>query len=93
MIANEEWAYEAHVVLCLRLNYIRLVLQLVHAYSVDKQMGTNKALHSTEPHNNVLCTKRCTELRCLQNHFESAYPYPLLTEFKDVAEQGFLDHL
>jgi hypothetical protein len=93
MIADEERAYEAHVVLCLRLNFIRPALQLVRAHWIDKQMGTKKMLHSAEPHDDVLCTEYCIELRCLHDKFEGAYRYPLLMESKDVAEQGLLDCL
>ncbi len=56
-------------------------------------MGANKALHSAAPCNKVLRTECCTELRCLHNHFEGAYRNPLLMEFKDVVEQGFLNCL
>ncbi len=88
MIANEERVYEVHVVLCLCLNFIKPVLQLVHAHLIDKQMRTNEALYSAEPLNNVLRTKCRTELTCLHNKFKGAYRNPLLTEFKDVVEQG-----
>jgi hypothetical protein len=93
MIANEEWAYEAHVVLCLHLNLIRPALRLVHAHSIDKQMGMKKVLHSTEPRDNMLHTKCPIKLRCLHDKFKGAYCNPLLTEFKDVVEQGLLDCL
>jgi hypothetical protein len=93
MIANEEWAYEAHVVLCLHLNLIRPALRLVRAHLIDKQMGMKKVLHNAEPRDNMLHTKCRIKLRCLHNKFEGAYRNPLLMEFKDVVEQGLLDCL
>ncbi len=93
MWAQEECAYEVHVVQCLCHDLLGLALCLVCPHTIHERMDAHEQLHGTAPSNKVLCTELGGEGRHLNDKIECVYGHALLGMLEDVPEQGLFKRL
>ncbi len=91
--AEDDAAHVSHVVESFPLDFGRRVLHGVCAHSIPHRMGHKPALHRAASCGEQLLEELWQEVGCPQRDSEHVDNDPLLAQLKDVAEQGFLDHL